>query len=423
MENFLNIYAILLLIGILAVIARIMTRRAIVVSIYQIFFPFAIAVFVPLLLAAIGMLTSLYDLSLRADVQSRSLIIWMPVFCSGGILGLIFVFYMFLRSTGDVILINVDEQLVFDSIQHILEKNNITYDSAGSQFLLDDGKGLIQVITRMKSSLSFLQFANTKKYLPVMFDGLKKDLRDYRSPRIPWLALALLLPCLPFLSILSINVPGLKNILEFDLSFLGELPRIVGENASWGTYLTGQISGLALLLLSVRVWIKKPLIITPMMLRVVVIVFAVHMLFLFLTSLSNYTVNLVLLVLCLAAISFVIYYWKIAEKHYSFMNVSPSHVSDALNEVLARQSIPFSESRYGPVLQDGTKIELQTTRPYTRVEIDEPRNHKDFIKEFLATLKKKPPEIAVVANFWILFFALAITTYWFLPYLFKLFFR
>ncbi len=422
-----SVYGVLFFIAILGVVVRIMSRKAIIVSFRQVYMSLVVAILIPLLVSSILLVTSIYKLSSESNSPINTASFVLPILCLSVfivLLGVVF-FYALRRSMGEIILINIEEQKVFESLKSILENSGIVYTEKQSLFLFDGGKGSICVVTKMKANFSSLQFTNAKQYIPVVLNSLKKDFENYKVSQKPWWSLMVFLPFLPLLFFMLSEIPGLKNILVIDLDSFGEWPRTIGGYGTWGMYLSGQIIGFSSLLLAIRVWIKKPLIMTftSVVSRIGAMVIVIHAFSLFFASLINYSLHLVMLIMCLLLTGLTLYYMKMARKYYGFMNISPEQVNETLIEVLTQRNISFLETRHVIVLQDGSEIKIQKSRQYVGMEFSQAENHNELVKDFLGILKTKPATILASDNLLILFAALMIVAYWFSPYLSYFLFR
>jgi hypothetical protein len=428
MKISLLIYGVLFLIALFGVFARIMSRKAIIIPTFRAYLFAAIAFVIPLLIVGVGLAISTYDLSLAFSNKRPNLMMFVvPVLCWSifVIAAAVGSYYGSVRLMGEIILINVEEEKVFDVLRRILDDGGIAYLEKQTQFHLNQTEGSVRLVTMRKQNFFFLQFTNAKQYMSTIFDGLKKDLENYQTLQIPWWSLTLFIPLLPALVALLNEVPNLKDILVIDLSSFGEWPRIIGGYGSWGMYLSGQIMAVSLLLLAIRLWIKKPFVLTSTkwISWVGTIVLMTHIVSLLLVSLINYDLHIGPLFFLLILICLIPYLLNKIQTYYGFMNILPEQVSDTLMEVLRRRGVPFSETRHAIVLEDGTEFKLQVSKGQVSMEISKPENHKELIKEFLSSLRNKPATILVAQNLLILFAALMIMAYWFSPYLLHFLFR
>jgi len=330
-------------------------------------------------------------------------------------------FYVLRQSMGDIILINVEEQKVFDSIALILNNAKVSFVEKPAEFPI--GTGSIRVLTRKSSNVVMLQLVNTKGYFPLLFGELRETFRNYRISKIPLGALRLFFPFIPLIFIMTLNSPVLKELLDIDLSSFGSLPRRIGGYGTWGMYLSGQLFGIILMILSVRVWIKRPLALTPSAFRWGGVLVIFNLLSLCLVSLINFHLHLGLLFLELSICGLILYYLRIANRYYWFKNISSETLHGALNETLNRFNISSSASRHGYLLEDGTEINVQVSYQGILVESSKPEAHKELIRALLDSVKKKPATIFVSENLLILLGSLIVTAYWFSPLLLRLFFR
>lgn len=427
MKIFILVYGIAFLIVLFSVVARIMSRKAIILSTFRMYVLVAITFLIPLIVSGIGVAISGYHLASAFNQTPNIMILIISILCwsifiTAAAVGL---YFGSVRLMGEIILVNIEEQKVFDTLGQVLDDNGIIYSEKQAQFYLNDAGGFIRVMTRGKWNFFFLQFTNTKEYFPAIFDGLKNRLGSYKAVQVPWWSLTLFIPVLPvFFSLLN-EIPSLKDMLVIDLYSSGEWPRIVGSYGSWGMYLSGQIMGLSLLLLAMRVWIKKPLILnsTRLISWIGMVVLMIHILSLFLVSLTNYNLHIMSLIFCLLFIGFVPYFMRKIQMYYGFMNISPEQVSETLVETLRRHALSFSTTRHVIVLDDGAEFKLLFSNGQMGMEISKQEDHRELINDFLSSLKQKPSTVLVTQNLLILFLGLMITAYWFSPYFLYFLFR